>query len=618
MYDCNPSITSDLATTTSTCPTLDDALRLVATWDDLAPQRRRDLASALAGARRMCERYDAWRAEERAAPGASPAIASIPMDCAFLNERLFYRPLRAYGLRGGRFANILSGLRFILRRLGRHAPAEKGVAVLAPSWRTLHAALPNKLRQIALAGFLRFCSREGIAPDQVTSEVVARFEAWLLANTLCKLQNRRHVVLGTWNWAVDHVPGWPQHKLRSASGYAPYTLPFSAYPASFQADVERFAQRISGDADTIFGDHIFAAAGDAAPLPAPRPVRATTLRSRLFQIRMAAAALVLSGRSAETITALRDLIEPADNARAIIRFFYERAGRRRGSNAGNVAEVLRQIALYHCRLRPDEAARITRWARNVGQKSQASMTPKNLARLRALTVPRTRAMLLHLPQHLMGMAANAEHPTRAARLALRAVAIELLLVCPMRLSNLRLLRLDESLRRRDPDHPRRLTHLHLAAWETKNGVELDWPLPRTTADLLDRYLRRYRPTLAQPGNPSLFPGEAESALGARAMAGAVTDPIAREIGAVVNPHLLRHFAAWTYLRQHPGAYDLVRRVLGHKDVKTTIAYYCGLEAEFAAEAFDTAVLDERRRTRAVAQAALRAGASRRRAGRRGA
>ena len=588
-----------------TCLTLDDAVRLVATWSDLTPQRRRDLASALAGARMMCERYDAWRAEERDASGPSPAIAPVPLDCAVLNERLFYRPIRAYGLRKGRFANILSGLRFILRRLGRHAPVEQGVAALGPAWRQLQEAVPSAQRQAALTGFFRFCSREAITPDQVTSEVVTRFEAWLVTSTLSKVRNRRRTILGTWNWAVDNLPGWPRQKLRSSHGRVAYTLPFSAYPASFQADVDRFARRIGGsEADAIFGDDIFVADGSMASLPAHRPVRATTLRSRLFLIRMAVGALVLSGRPAETIASLQNLVQPAENARTIIRFFYDYSGGKRGSNAGNVAEVLRQIALFHCRLAPDEAAQIKRWARNVRQPAQASMTPKNLARLRLLTVPQTQAMLLHLPQHLMRMAAQAAHPTRAATLALRAVAIELLLVCPMRISNLRLLRLDENLHRRDPDH-RRVTHLHLAAWETKNAVELDWPLPRATADLLGLYLRRYRPAAAQPGNPYLFPGRAENALAVNAMALAITDPIAREIGAVVNPHLLRHFAAWTYLKRHPGAYDLVRRVLGHKDVKTTIAFYCGLEAEFAAEAFDGTVLDERRRTRAIAKAALR-------------
>lgn len=110
-----------------TCPTLDDAVRAVATWDELIAQRRRDLTNALTTAEKMCKRYDGWQAQERAAPGASLGITAIAMDCAFLNKRLLDRPLRAYGLHKDRFANILSDLRFTLRCLGRPAPSEPSI-----------------------------------------------------------------------------------------------------------------------------------------------------------------------------------------------------------------------------------------------------------------------------------------------------------------------------------------------------------------------------------------------------------------------------------------------------------------------------------------------------------
>jgi len=41
----------------------------------------------------------------------------------------------------------------------------------------------------------------------------------------------------------------------------------------------------------------------------------------------------------------------------------------------------------------------------------------------------------------------------------------------------------------------------------------------------------------------------------------------------------------------PLTYETVRRVLGHKDIRTTIQYYVGLEVEFAARKFDSVVLE---------------------------
>ena len=77
------------------------------------------------------------------------------------------------------------------------------------------------------------------------------------------------------------------------------------------------------------------------------------------------------------------------------------------------------------------------------------MTDKNLRRLEGLKSPRVRAMLFHLPAELMKRAEAAlkTRPEEAARLAMYATAIEILLVCPLRCGNLVALRLDRHLRR---------------------------------------------------------------------------------------------------------------------------------------------------------------------------
>jgi hypothetical protein len=36
---------------------------------------------------------------------------------------------------------------------------------------------------------------------------------------------------------------------------------------------------------------------------------------------------------------------------------------------------------------------------------------------------------------------------------------------------------------------------------------------------------------------------------------------------------MRHLAAFVFLKEHPGEYETVRRLLGHKQITTTIAIY---------------------------------------------
>jgi integrase len=49
--------------------------------------------------------------------------------------------------------------------------------------------------------------------------------------------------------------------------------------------------------------------------------------------------------------------------------------------------------------------------------------------------------------------------------------------------------------------------------------------------------------------------------------------IRREIGLDVNPHLMRHFAAFAYLEANPGDFESVRQMLGHKNIATTMTFY---------------------------------------------
>jgi integrase len=84
--------------------------------------------------------------------------------------------------------------------------------------------------------------------------------------------------------------------------------------------------------------------------------------------------------------------------------------------------------------------------------------------------------------------------------------------------------------------------------------------------------------------------------------------ITRETGAEFNPHLARHFAARNFLQANPGQYEIVRQVLGHKDIKTTTTFYTGDEGEAAAEHFDRTVLRDRQALRQVAALAFKHGA----------
>ena len=55
--------------------------------------------------------------------------------------------------------------------------------------------------------------------------------------------------------------------------------------------------------------------------------------------------------------------------------------------------------------------------------------------------------------------------------------------------------------------------------------------------------------------------------------------------AADDSHQFRHAAAAIYLKDHPGEYEIVRQLLGHRNIQTTMNFYVGLNMIQASELF---------------------------------
>ena len=560
-------------------------------WTDLTEQRRRDLRSALA-----C-------AVEIAKPHA------LELSCTHLNELLYRKTPAAYGLAAKRFANIVSALRAILRRLGRHAPTSiAGPDGLEADWQRLMALLPTRERQLGLIRFAKFCSASGIAPDQACQDSLQAFEVWLRECTITDdIPGLVRRTGSNWRWAAAKVAGWPQAWLQRASARDWYSLPLSAYGSGFAEEAEAHLARL-GQAATSLLDEIDITDLDAvARVGRLRPLKPRSIDTARHHIRIAAAALVLGPARVEParLTSLRHLVQPIDHAVRIMDYHWNRAGKRPTQQLTGIADQLLRIARQCAHSPPQEIRLLEGLRRKVKPPEQTSMIEKNRQRLIALLAPRNRAMLLHFPDELLRRASATDlPPAQAGRMALFAIALEMLLVCPMRRQNLAELRLDRHLHRPDPTR-NLITHLFVPGSEVKNGEALEWPIPHDTARRLQLYLTRFRPLLAEAGNPFLFPGTGVKPKSAHDLGVQLSALIAREIGVAFNLHLMRHFAVVTFLDANPGQYEIVRRVLGHRSVKTTVNFYAGLEANAAARLFSDAVADSRTASKTEAEAQFR-------------
>jgi integrase len=271
-----------------------------------------------------------------------------------------------------------------------------------------------------------------------------------------------------------------------------------------------------------------------------------------------------------------------------LRHLLERRGGRSTATVVHLATSLKAIARHHVRVDPQHLERMAAVIARL-EPPKRGLTAKNRSRLRALDNPQTALALVQLPAKLITLADREQrHPLRAARLAQTAVALEILLMAPIRIANLSRLDIERHLIR--PSPASNTLHIVIDSDETKNREPLEYPLPAGTITLIERYLAQFRPVLAPAGGTALFPGGCQGRKHGNTLREQIAEAVFTHTGMRVHPHLFRHIAAKLFLDANPGSYEVMRRVLGHRSIDTTTAFYTGLETAAAVRHFDATIL----------------------------
>jgi hypothetical protein len=220
------------------------------------------------------------------------------------------------------------------------------------------------------------------------------------------------------------------------------------------------------------------------------------------------------------------------------------------------------------------------------QHREDQMTPKNLALIRLVLTEGVWSRVVNLPEQLMQQARlqRRHAPVRAGVLAQIAVAVALLTVAPVRLGNLASIRLGENLTK--PGGPDSTFWLTFAKYDVKNNVPLQFKLDARVTAIIDDYVHNFRPALMRGSNADwLFPGESGEHKEKISFSTQIVERVQKSTGLRITVHQFRHAAGALILKHRPGEYELVRRVLGHKSVRTTMNFYLDLETTQASEIF---------------------------------
>lgn len=500
----------------------------------------------------------------------------LEADVPELRDALLKVHPKQAGITAKRLSNIKSALGLALR-LTRAAPRQRRNADRTDAWLNFLNNAGAKHQKRQLSRLVHYCCSHGLEPDQVNDDVMSAFEAHLDASILTK--NPKEIRKDTsyaWNAIIkQNNLSFTLLVVPKADRYI--ATPLNQYPVSLQADLAKYIDRLR---------HAYIMDEEGPD----RALSETSLRNIEAHVRQFLDAACSNGFDRTDFENLSDTLRPGVLKAAVTKI-QERQGGQLTATTRNILSTLQAIAKYHVKA-PDETVNLIRKAKSKIGDVQIGMTDKNMERLAQFDDPRNIARLVTLPNELMQWAQENSTHKRAPLRAMHAVAISILLVCPLRIKNISMLDIERHLTlHRDGKH--KLYTLHIPASEMKNRNPMDFALGEQPSRHLETYLSNFRQHVSDDPGTALFPKKSGGGPQTPDNLGPdISRLIYRETGLVMNAHLFRHFSGMMYLNHNPGEFETVRQFLGHKKLDTTMAFYARFSGKAAVQRYDEAVLSK--------------------------
>ena len=537
-----------------TVPSLERVRDTIEVRYDILHQRRMDMISA-------CNKVADW---------FNLPLAMIPASAAFLRGKFKNFHHSHVGVSERRVGNVRSLLLAAMREAGLSTKLASYQCTLSPGWQIIYDNIPDKYQRSALSRFLRYCSRNDIGPATVTDEVASAYLEALEAESLIQDPRTNHqTVCRTWNQCAGEIGGWPDIRL----------------------SVPRYEERLYAISDNLINPHLLIEIdnytsflkGDDLFSGLPKPFRPKSIKAAIGNIRRYLSALHYSGADVTTISSLRELVE-YETFKVAMKWFWERNGNQTSRSIGEIAWTVRCIAVKHLECDEETAHKFNEALSKLRVQS-TGLSSKNLAAMQQFDDPVVVRRFLSHPDHLRRLAEKASGK-KALLLIQIAIATEILQYAPMRIDNLNCLRLDQHLAWIDD----RL-HINLPPHEVKNDMPLHFALPKATSNRIRTYIDGWRSLFLPEANPYLFPGRNNRPKDQSCLRRQIVSYLFEHTGICLTPHQFRHVAAKLLLDARPGHYEVVRKVLGHKNLSTTYEHYAGAETQAAVELYDDVILD---------------------------
>jgi integrase len=491
----------------------------------------------------------------------------ISLDLAQIRDKLNAINPVANGISPKSFTNIRCNLLAAITA-SRLKPIRRARPGLTEPWQTLWSRLTTKRYRIGLSRLAHYGSAEGLKPGDVNDELIGDFIASVREGSLHRKPNELHRKTSViWNEVAHEFP---------ELGLCPVSVP------SFRPPARRIDWSLLRDSFTKDLEDYLAWCASTDPFAADarsRPLAPATVRLRRDQIHTAVTALIESGVEPTALRTLADLVLAA-NFKKVAQHRLKMADGQDNSFNRGVATTLIQIAREWVKIDNAILSELKRLASKLPMP-RADLTAKNKRFLRQFDDPQVLQRLRAVPLKLwIRMRRDVSPNFRTLAMAQAAIAVEILIYLPIRMQNLVRLTFDVHLFLHEG--PGAVSTLDISAGEVKNKRPIEFDIPPHIVRMLIEYRDHVVPKIVGHKPDRLFVNPDGTPKGSQTLSFLIRRMVRKHAGVELSPHQLRHLAAKILLDDSPGAFELIKQLLGHQSLKTTVSFYAGIDTRRAA------------------------------------
>jgi hypothetical protein len=538
-------------------PSFADAIAMIEHAAELPVEKKRHWCCSL---KRIAEALDK---PATVIPARLSAVRAAVMD-------LHHVPL---GLTAKTLANHRANVKAALAWLAKEKAIPRNGAPLSPRWKRLKARMSDRHLRSRLSALMRYCSALGVDPEAVDETVMDGFLAYRAqATTRPADEAARRIVARSWNSNVGKIDSWPSRRLIEPPVTSAAGPVWKDFPEGLRQDIEQYLNNLTRVHRSRTGQRLL-------------PCKISTITTRRRELAAAVRMAVKLGYPVQQFTSLGALLDP-DIVYKVIDAYWQQNGQIPKAFTIELACHFLSIARHTRCVDEPACEKLDELRATLEEHRRGGLTDKNLTLIRHVLSDGVWMRVVNLPQALMAKARSQQEraPVQAAVAAQLAVAIAILTVAPVRLGNLTSIQLELNLIK--PGGPEANFWLVFPDYDVKNRVRMEFPLDGPVTELTNEYVHDFRPTLLRGHNENwIFPGNDGGRKHAMSFSGQIAKSIFKATGLRLTVHQFRHAAGALILRKYPGNYEMVRRVLGHRSIQTTISSYCGLETTQANEIF---------------------------------